>query len=71
MQVQSTLKYEKLLNLAYLLPKEDKKRLIKDLQNNIVKQEDRKFGNYDVQGWIKEDFNEPLEEYFRYNINKI
>jgi hypothetical protein len=58
--------YEQVLNLAFLLTKEERERLIKDLQNNIAKKGERKFGKYDGQVWMSDDFNEPLDDFKEY-----
>jgi len=66
MQTQISIGYEQILNLVYLLPKEEKKKLIKDLQKSIEPKKERVFGQYNGQGWISDDFNEPLEDFKEY-----
>ncbi|MBX3043711.1 MAG: DUF2281 domain-containing protein [Candidatus Kapabacteria bacterium] len=66
MQTQISIGYEHILNLAYLLPNQEKKKLILDLQKLVEPQKDRVFGEYDGQGWMSHDFNEPLEEFAEY-----
>ena len=36
MLTQSVIDYQQILNMAYLLPLQEKKRLITDLQNNVI-----------------------------------
>ena len=60
--------YDQILNLALLLPKDEKKKLIIDLQKSIEFNIERKFGKFNGQGWISEDFNEPLEEFKDYML---
>ncbi|MBM2814701.1 MAG: hypothetical protein HW421_1463 [Ignavibacteria bacterium] len=66
MQTQISIGYEQILKLAYLLSQEEKKKLIEDLQNDIPQKGERKFGKYEGQIWMSEDFNEPLEEFSEY-----
>lgn len=66
MQNQISIGYEQILNLAYLLPKEEKKKLIKDLQKSIEPKKERVFGKYNGQVWMSDDFNEPLEDFKEY-----
>jgi hypothetical protein len=66
MQTQIAIGYEQILNLAYLLPKQEKKKLILDLQKLVEPQKDRVFGEYDGKIWMSDDFNEPLEEFAEY-----
>ncbi len=66
MQTQITIGYKQILNLAYLLPKDEKQKLILDLQESIENKIERKFGEYNGLGWISDDFNEPLEELKEY-----
>jgi hypothetical protein len=66
MQTHIAIGYEEILNLTFLLPKKYKKKLILELQKSIETKKDREFGKYDGQGWISDDFNEPLEEFKEY-----
>lgn len=68
MNNHSSIGYDQILNLAFLLPKDEKKKLIIDLQKSIEFNIERKFGKYNGQGWISEDFNEPLEEFKDYML---
>lgn len=66
MITHNTYSYEQILSLAYMLPQEQKKKLISDLQNNFTNKKERKFGKYEGKGWIAEDFNEALDEFEEY-----
>jgi hypothetical protein len=66
MQTQITIGYKQILNLVFLLPNEEKKKLIIDIQKSIEPQKERVFGKYNGQGWMSDDFNEPLEEFKEY-----
>ena len=66
MQTHIAIGYEQILNLAFLLPKKEKEKLILDLQKSIEPKKDREFGQYNGQVWMSEDFNEPLEEFEEY-----
>jgi hypothetical protein len=66
MQTQIRIGYEQILNLVYLLPNTEKKKLIEDLQKEFENKTERKFGKYDGQGWMSDDFDEPLEEFKEY-----
>lgn len=66
MQTQITIGYKQLLNLAFLLPSEEKQMLISDLQKSIETKNERKFGEYNGQGWISDDFNEPIDDFKEY-----
>jgi hypothetical protein len=66
MQTHIAIGYKQILNLAFLLPKEEKKKLILDLQKSIEPKKDRVFGQYDGQGWMSDDFNEPLDDFKEY-----
>lgn len=66
MHLQGTIEYEQILDLVYHLPKEEKKRLILDLQKNYINKKERLFGKYEGKGWIAEDFNEPLDDFNEY-----
>jgi hypothetical protein len=66
MQTQIRIGYEQILNLVYLLPKNEKKRLIINLQKDLELKSERKIGKYDGQVWMSDDFDEPLEEFKEY-----
>lgn len=66
MQTQIAIGYEQILNLVYLLPKQEKKKLIVDLQKLVEPKKKRVLGKYDGQIWMSDDFNEPLEEFKEY-----
>lgn len=66
MQTQITIGYDQILNLVSLLSQTEKKKLIKDLQKISQKVGERKFGKYEGQIWMSEDFNESLEEFSEY-----
>lgn len=63
MQTLMAIGYKQILNLAFLLPREEKKKLIVDLQKSIETKKDRVFGKYDGQVWMSDDFNEPLDDF--------
>ncbi len=66
MQTQIAIGYKQILNLAFLLPNEEKKKLILDLKKSMESKKERVFGEYDGQVWMSDDFNEPLEEFKEY-----
>jgi len=66
MQTQIAIGYGQILNLVYLLPKQEKKKLIVDLQKLVEPKKKRVLGKYDGQIWMSDDFNEPLEEFKEY-----
>lgn len=66
MQTQIAIGYKQILNLVFLLPNEEKQKLIIDIQKSIEPQKERVFGKYNGQGWMADDFNEPLEEFKEY-----
>jgi hypothetical protein len=66
MQTQIRIGYDQILNLVYLLPKTEKKKLIVDLQKELKNNSERQIGKYDGQGLMSDDFNEPLEEFKEY-----
>jgi hypothetical protein len=63
MQTQKTLEYDEILSHAYLLSKNDKKKLIEDLKADLSEKKERKFGKYDGMGWISDDFDEPIDDF--------
>ena len=66
MHLQGTIEYDQILDLVYHLPKEEKKRLILDLQKYFINKTERVFGKYEGKGWIADDFNEPLDDFHEY-----
>ena len=58
--------YKEILNLTFLLPKKCKVKLIKELKESIKPKDERVFGKYNGQGWMSEDFDEPLEDFKEY-----
>lgn len=48
------------------IPKTEKKKLIIDLQKELKNNSERQIGKYDGQGWMSDDFDEPLEEFKEY-----
>lgn len=66
MHLQGAIEYDQILDLVYHLPKEEKKRLILDLQKYFINKNERVFGKYEGKGWISEDFNEPLDDFHEY-----
>lgn len=66
MQNQIAIGYKQIVNLAYLLPDEDKKKLIIELQSALNNKDERKLGKYDGQIRISDDFDEPLEDFKEY-----
>lgn len=66
MQNQIAIGYKQIVNLAYLLPDEDKKKLIIELQSALNNKDERKLGEYDGQIQISDDFDEPLEDFKEY-----
>lgn len=66
MRTNSHVNFEKVLNMAVLLPQKERKKLISALQKEISEKKERKFGKYEGKGYIAKDFNEPIEEFKGY-----
>ena len=66
MQTQTIFGYEQVLYLINLLPQTEKNKLFNELQKDVLTVGERKLGKYQGQGWMSDDFNEPLEEFKDY-----
>ncbi len=66
MQNQIAIGYKQIVNLAYLLPDKEKKKLIIELKKSIKNANERVIGKYDGQISISDDFDEPLDDFKEY-----